>query len=202
MIKTILRLIALITLTTSCVSLIEDAPIVKTYRLNLDQIDVRIIKNLSVPISIGELRLNAGLSTERIALTYQQNKIMDYFADAKWNDEIDIILRNIFIDIFENRKLPSKNGIDDKKSYKAYSLNIFVKDFQAEYIDSPFTNPPTVNVAIKAILFEKGNNQILKEFSLSKRVPAKANKIIEVTSAFQYALESVLVQLNEEIANI
>lgn len=202
MIKKILWLIALITFTTSCVSLVEDAPIVKIYRLNIDQAGVLATNDLPGSIAIDELRLSPGLSTERIALTYQKNRIMDYFADAKWNGELEEIIRNFFIDMFENRKPFNHYYIEDEKANKSYVLKIYVKDFQAEYVDSPFTNPPTVNVAINAIILDKDKNKVLREFNLSQRINAKANKMTEITDAFQSALQLILKQLGENIENI
>ncbi|HEU0157333.1 MAG TPA: ABC-type transport auxiliary lipoprotein family protein [Stellaceae bacterium] len=131
-----------------------------------------------------------GLDNKRIALT-RSPILIDYFADAEWTDRVPVLVKTALLTSFEN-----SGGITalDRESLGLradYILAAEIRHFEAEYRGAA-NGPPNVWVAIDVKLVRMLGRKVIAQQLFEAHVPAGANDLPAIVTAFDTALGRVL----------
>jgi cholesterol transport system auxiliary component len=132
------------------------------------------------------------LDTDRIALV-QPGDVMDYYANAAWQDRLPFLVQQALIEAFEANSRITAVGRDTDVLRSDYILQTDIRDFQAEYAVAD--TPPTAQVRIAAKLIAARTRTITQIITATKDVPTTQNSIPAATQAMNEALGSVLQQI-------
>jgi cholesterol transport system auxiliary component len=132
------------------------------------------------------------LDTDRIALV-QPGDIMDYYANAAWQDSLPFLVQQALIEGFEANNRIMAVGRDTDILRSDYLLQTDIRDFQARY-DVQDT-PPTAVVRIEAKLIAARGRTITQIMTAEKEVPTTQNSVPAATQAMNTALSDVLGQI-------
>jgi cholesterol transport system auxiliary component len=132
------------------------------------------------------------LDTDRIAIV-QPGDIMDYYANASWQDRLPFLVQQALIEAFEANNRISAVGRDTDILRSDYLLQTDIRDFQARY-DAPDA-PPTAEVRIGCKLIAAHGRTITQITLVHKEVPTTQNSIPAATQAMNEALSQALVDI-------
>jgi cholesterol transport system auxiliary component len=137
---------------------------------------------------------NAGLATTRIALA-QKPLAVEYYARSGWTDRAPQMVQTLMVESFENSQRIVSIGRESLGLRSDFVLKSELREFQAEYYDIEAGQPPRVRVNISAKLVQMPRRVIVASQSFEEIVPAEADNIEAVVSAFDEALGGVLRDL-------
>jgi len=194
--KTIIAILGLVLL-SGCtgVNLSSNTPPATYYLLHAEPV-VQKTPAL-VPIILEEPRMVAGLDTDRIALTKQDGRILDYYATAHWAAPLPRVLNDIFVESFSTRyNIVPRRARSLEANAGEYRVMITVRDFQAEYPNGT-DNLPGVHIAFNVTLIDQKTGKTADEFVVRNKKAVAQNTLTAVTDAMEVALqESVSDMLN------
>jgi len=156
-----------------------------TFRDDLPEADWQLI--LEAPVA------NAGLNTTRIALQHSPTQI-EYYARAGWADRAPLMVQTLMIESFENSRKIVSVGRESVGLRADFILKSELRELQAIY---PNGGLPETLVALNAKLVQMPRRTIVASRSFESRVPAQADALPAIVSAFDEALGKVLRQLVE-----
>jgi cholesterol transport system auxiliary component len=132
------------------------------------------------------------LDTDRIALV-QPGDIMDYYANAEWQDRLPFLVQQALIEAFEANNRITAVGRDTDILRADYLLQTDIRDFQARY--DAQDAPPTAVVRIACKLIAAHGRTITQIMTVQKQVPTQQNSIGAATQAMNEALGEALVDI-------
>jgi len=132
------------------------------------------------------------LDTDRIALV-QPGDIMDYYANAEWQDRLPFLVQQALIEAFEANNRITAVGRDTDILRADYLLQTDIRDFQARY--DVQDAPPTAVVRIACKLIAAHGRTITQTMTVQKQVPTQQNSIGAATQAMNEALGEALVDI-------
>jgi cholesterol transport system auxiliary component len=134
----------------------------------------------------------ASLDTPRIALT-RSPTTMDYFANAAWTDRVPLLLQRQLIQAFDASGRIVSVDRDTSGLEADYVLQTEIREFQARY-DAP-NGPPQIVIGIQAKLARMPQRQIETSINVTQQVPATANNLDSIVSAFNQAVGAAIGQI-------
>jgi len=134
----------------------------------------------------------ASLDTPRIALA-RSPTTMDYFANAAWTDRVPLLLQRQLIQAFDASGRIVSVDRDTSGLEADYVLQTEIRDFQARY-DAP-NGPPQIVIDIQAKLARMPQRQIATSINVTQQVPATANNLDSIVSAFNQAVGAAIGQI-------
>lgn len=189
---------------TACTSslLTSNAPPDDYYRLNpVGTIDKAGTSYTS--IEVAKPKLPPGFETGRIALYKYDRRQLDYYAGARWPEQLDVVLQDFLV-----ASLDAQHGIAAQAQRGAYRrshskgdpvLHINVLDFQPEYKGDPTLEPPEAHIALTAELIAPGKTVPYFSRHYAVYVPVAENRMSLVTAAMEQGLREVVEVLITEI---
>ncbi len=184
--KKIIPVFALICLAllSGCGNLTQSkAPPVSVYTLHADKPDKRAS---SAAVIVQEPEVPAGFDTSRIALHMSGGRRMDFYADAAWPDALNKVLQDFIIQSARFSAVTPDSGVN-----APYSLQVKVNDFQPVYADTA-VGVAEVRVSLTFRLIERGEEKLLRDFTLSEKMPASANTITAITGDLETLLRKTV----------
>lgn len=183
--KHVILSLAIIPFLAACggVGLTSKSPAPTYYMLH----PTKYAEDTKLPYSIilEEPSLAPGLDTDRIALTKQQGRVLDYYAGGHWPEPLDKVLHDFFTQSLEPiiplSPRRSETLLNDEHKYR---LMINVHDFQAEYEHGP-ESVPNLHVSFNVSLVDQGNGKIVRNFSIEKLARARSNTLTDVTQGLE-----------------
>ena len=134
--------------------------------------------------------LPPGLETERIALSFEGGRRLDYYADAKWSAPLDSLLQNFVIDKVQ-QKLPGKVvGTQDLGGSAKYKLALKFNEFGPFYEGMP-DKPPRLDVGVTVTVIAAPKDTVKTQFTLKKSAPVEANNLTTITGGLEKLLQDV-----------
>jgi ABC-type uncharacterized transport system auxiliary subunit len=150
-------------------------------------------------LAVARPELPAGFETDRIALYFEKDHRLDYYADAKWSAPLDGLLQDYIIERAK-RKLPGiAVGSGDLTASAQYRLGLKVVDFQPVYPDTA-DKPPRLDVSILVTVLSLPGEKVKKQFAVKKSAPASANRLTIVTNELRGLLQSATDETLEKAA--
>ena len=132
------------------------------------------------------------LDTDRIALV-QPGDVMDYYANAVWQDRLPFLVQQALIEAFETNSRIMAVGRDTDILRFDYLLQTDIRDFQARY--DVQDAPPTAELRIACKLIAAHGRTIAQSTTVNKEVPTQQNSIPAATQALNEALSQALVDI-------
>jgi cholesterol transport system auxiliary component len=130
------------------------------------------------------------LETERIAL--MRGAMMDYFAEAQWNDSAPRLVQALLVEAFEKSGRILAVTDESGGGHADYMLECEIRDFDAQYESE--NAPPTIVVEIEARLLGS-QGQVVAALNARQTQPASANNVASVVAAFDQAVAATLTQI-------
>lgn len=170
------------------------APPVSVYTLHAEKPEKRAS---SAAVIVQEPEMPAGFDTSRIALHMSGGRRMDFYADAAWPDALNKVLQDFIIQSARFSAISPDSGVN-----APYSLQVKVNDFQPVY-DGEATGMPEVRVSLTFRLILRSDEKLLRDFTLSEKMPASANTITAITGDLESLLRKIvgtaLLRVSKEV---
>jgi cholesterol transport system auxiliary component len=147
---------------------------------------LRVLRPLAAP----------GLDGERIALL-RADRTLDYFAASRWSGRVPELVQSLALDTL--RAAGGYRAVQPEDAPFSFdeTLQIEVRDFQAEYAAAA---APVVKVALVCTLGRRSDRAVLATFRLEGSVAAADNRMHAIVAAFDAALDAALAGLPERLA--
>lgn len=172
------------------------APPVSVYTLHAEKPEKRAS---SAAVIVQEPEMPAGFDTSRIALHMSGGRRMDYYADAAWPDALNKVLQDFIIQSARFSAISPDSGVN-----APYSLQVKVNDFQPVY-EGEATGMPEVRVSLTFRLILRSDEKLIRDFTLSEKMPASANTITAITGDLESLLRKIigtaLARVSKEVAS-
>jgi ABC-type uncharacterized transport system auxiliary subunit len=153
----------------------------------------------STVIVVATPEVPPGFGTDRIALSFEEDHRLDYYAGAKWSARLDDLLQNFIIQALR-RWLPGATvGTPDLGAAAKYRLTVRVTDFQPVY-QKTADAAPRLDVAMTLTLMALPGEAVKTTVILKRSAPASANTQTAVTSGMEQLLQSLMNEAGQKIA--
>jgi len=156
-----------------------------TFREDLPTVNWQLV--LETPLA------NAGIDTVRIGLQ-RTPTLFEYYARSNWSDRAPQMVQTLMIESFENSRRIVAVGRDSVALRADFVLKTELREFQAEYFGSAI---PQAHVGMTARLVKMPRRAIIGSESFEAKVPAKADRMVDIVDAFDEALGKVLRRIVE-----
>lgn len=158
------------------------APPVTVYTLHAEKPEKRAS---SAAVIVQEPEMPAGFDTARIALHMSGGRRMDFYADAAWPDALNKVMQDFIIQSARFSAVTPDSGVN-----APYSLQVKVNDFQPVYADTA-QGMAEIRVSLTFRLIDRSGEKLLRDFTLSEKMPASANTITAITGDLETLLRKV-----------
>jgi ABC-type uncharacterized transport system auxiliary subunit len=152
----------------------------------------------STVVAIAKPELPPGLATERIALYFEQDRRMDYYADAKWSGPLDEILQEFVIGRAQ-QQLPRAVVGKPELASADYRLSIKVTSFGPVYKAAPDT-VPRLDVVMTVTVIDLPEQRVGSQFTIRKSAPASENRLTPITNELGKLLQSAVDEALARVA--
>lgn len=176
--------------------LTSNTPAPTYYVLNPEMIDMEDKRKLPVSVIIERPSVVSGLNTDRIALVKSGGRELDYFAQARWNGQLDKIVQDFIIESFENSYDIVEVDTTSLHQKADYLVVTKIRDFQAEY-DGDTNSPPTIKVTLVCSILKLPEKKLISRIIKTQEKTIEVNSMSEIVSGF----EELLRQTSYEILN-
>ena len=130
------------------------------------------------------------LDTERIAL--MRGAMMDYYADAQWNDSAPRLVQSLLVEAFEKSGRILAVAGESGAVHADYTLECEIRDFDAQYASD--NGAPMIVVEIEARLLGP-HGTVVASLDAKQTAPASANSVPSAVAAFDQAVSATLAQI-------
>lgn len=175
-----------------CTSLLDGGPAPHLYRVAAVSAFPPDLPHVSAQLLIEVPQAPAGLDTQRIALA-RSPLALDYFADSEWTDRLPVLVQTALVDSFENSRAITAVGRDAFELRADFTLRSEIRHFEAEY--GAAAGAPTIFAEIVAKLVRMPAGEIVAAAAFAAREPAAANRIPDIVTAFDAALDKLVQQI-------
>jgi cholesterol transport system auxiliary component len=145
---------------------------------------------VSWQLAVGRPDATQTIDTERIALL--RGSVMDYYADAQWNDAVPRLVQELLVEAFEKSGRVPAVARESASLRADYVLTSEIRDFQAQY-DSESGPPLVVADVIVKLLTPSG--RVVNSLDTKQTARAGANSVPSVVAAFDQALAGALAEI-------
>ena len=184
---------AALALLTGCGGLLKSkAPVEQVYVLHAAVPAARPATPLAATIRVLRPNPQAGLDTNRIALTRPGNRL-DYYAGSRWAGTLADVLGGLATQ--QLRASGTFAGVDgDRGGFGPdFVLAITVRRFEAEYRDDD--SPPVARVTLECTLGRRDTRETLASFDADISVAADANRLGSVVAALEQAAQQAVAEV-------
>ena len=135
-------------------------------------------------------QLPAGFDTERIALLFEQDRRLDYYADAKWSARLDDLLQDFVVSRAQD-ELPGKVvGTPELTPSPKYRIALTFTDIQPVYAGMA-DKAPRLDAAVTVSIVTVPGNAVKTQFKVQKSAPASANTLTAITNEMGKLLQTL-----------
>jgi cholesterol transport system auxiliary component len=136
-----------------------------------------------------------GLDSDAIALT-RSGQRFDFYAHSRWAAPLPELVQTDAIDALRAAGHFRAVHSDAVPLEADYLLQLEIRRFQAHYQGD---GPPTVQVQLVATLGRRSDRSLIGSLVAESEVAAGANRLQNVSAAFETALGEALVQLTKQV---
>jgi ABC-type uncharacterized transport system auxiliary subunit len=143
--------------------------------------------------------LPPGFDSERIAIQFEQDGRIDYYADAQWSANLTDLMHDVFVERAQ-RKLPGTVvGKPELIPSANYRLSFRVTDFGPVYRDSP-DMPPRLDAGLTVTVIELPSETVKAQLTVKKNALSPENRLSTVTAELRKLLHAVMDEALERAA--
>ncbi|HEY8189737.1 MAG TPA: ABC-type transport auxiliary lipoprotein family protein [Micavibrio sp.] len=184
---------------SACITLKSDREPPVTYMIHAAANAPQLKIETPAVINIPEPELPVGFSTDQIVLYLKNGRQLDYFAQARWPDELEEMLHDI-IALSAQKAFPGAKIVTPDLDIPAdYRLAATVAEFQPVYSGGP-DSAPHLYEAIHFRLISLPAETIAAEFTISRDAMAEGNDLTSIVSGLESLLNQILSQAFETMA--
>jgi cholesterol transport system auxiliary component len=138
-----------------------------------------------------------GLDTNRIAVL--RGRQLEYFRGAQWGGSVAEVVQALLVSSFQDQRLFHSVTSEQARVSSDYTLDVEVRDFQAEYGEG--RSSPEVKVTIVGRIIRIEDRELVDTiFATSRRAPQE-NRMNVVAVAFEAASQEVALELARQVAS-
>ena len=152
-----------------------------------------------VVVAVPAPELPPGYDTERIAIQFEQDGRLDYYADARWSSRLDLLVQDVFIERAQQKLSGTIVGKPDLVPAPNYRLAVAVTDFGPVYQTSPDMTP-RLDAGLNVTVIQIPQGTVVAQFSVKKSAPATENRLSTVTGELRGLLSAVIDEALEKAA--
>jgi ABC-type uncharacterized transport system auxiliary subunit len=176
---------------TGCARLFVNPPPKNIYRLRPVTAFPPGLPSVKAQLLVEAPTAPEALDQRRIALT-KSSILIDYFADAEWDDTLSALAQTVLETSFENsRKITAINGSLGLRP--DFVLGTEIRHFEAQYGSED--RPPDAWVAIAAKLIATPPRTVVAQASFERNAPAARNHVTSIVRAFDQALAAIATDI-------
>ena len=172
-----------------CASLFVANPPGHLYRLSAGSAFPANLPHSGAQLLVDLPQAPAGIDTTRIALSRSPISL-DYYADSEWTDRAPALFQGALLAAFENSGAITAIDRELAGLRADFVLKTEIRHFEAEY--EAGGGPPRVRVAVIARLVAMPQRRIVAQSGFERRVPAAANEVPAIITAFNMAADAVI----------
>jgi ABC-type uncharacterized transport system auxiliary subunit len=178
---------------SACITLKSDREPPVTYMIHAAADAPRLKIETPAVINIPEPELPVGFSTDQIVLYLKNGRQLDYFAQARWPDELEEVLQDVIV-LSARKAFPGAKIVTPDLDVPAnYRLAVTVTEFQPVYSGAP-DSAPHLYEAIHFRLISLPAETIAAEFTISRDGMAGGNDLTSIVSGLESLLHQILPQ--------
>lgn len=151
---------------------------------------------IPVDVSVSRPDLASGLDTDRIAVL--KGRQLDYYRGVRWGSRALEVVQNLVVDSLHEQQLFRSVTPEQSRVAGDYVLDLYVRDFQAEY--APRDGAPTIHVAMIGRLIRVSDRKLVATVSANARAEAAADRMSAVAAAFERAAHEAILDLGRQTA--
>ena len=173
-----------------CGSLIGPSnPPAKIYRLSPEMTSQPVGTTVTWQLAVARPDASRTLDSDRIALL--RGSVMDYYADAQWNDSVPRLVQSLLVAAFDRGG--RVQAATAESSLRAdLTLTTELRDFEAQYDGA--NAAPTVIIDIQAKLLDP-HGQVIASLDSRQTARAAQDSVASVVDAFNQAMAAALAQI-------
>ena len=176
-------------------------PPIQHYVLHPSGVDGDVRVRVPASIIVEKPSVVSGLNTDRIALLKNDRRKLDYFAAARWNGELDVILQDFIIETLENSYDIVEVDATGLRQDADYVVVTKVRDFQAEY-DESLGDAPNLRVSLVISVLKLPSLEPVERFIKTEEVKAEENSMQAVTQGLEMLLQNISQDVLSDIKNM
>lgn len=140
-----------------------------------------------------------GLNTSRIALYRNDKRVLDYYAEGRWPETLDITLGAFLTESLEQAFSVRPEPYAGPSDTVRYRVIPEIRDFQAEYQGAP-EGIPEVKATLRITVVKAPEDITVAAFTVSHTEKAAGNGLTAITGALQKALREAMAEAVRKIA--
>jgi ABC-type uncharacterized transport system auxiliary subunit len=143
--------------------------------------------------------LPPGFDSERIAIQFEQDGRIDYYADAQWSANLADLMQDVFVERAQGKLTGTIVGKPDLVPAANYRLAVRITDFGPVYRNAPDT-PPRLDAGLTLTVIELPSETVKAQLTVKKSAPAPENRLGAVTTGLRKLLHAVMDEALERAA--
>jgi len=144
-------------------------------------------------LRVGRTHTAPGLDSDRIVLMRSDHRL-DYFAASRWAAALPDVVDALTAETLRNTGVWGTVSESGGGFPADYQLQIQIRRFEADYTES---STPTVHVVLDCAFGRRTDRELVTTFMAEGHVPASANRLSAVISAFEQAANAALATVVE-----
>jgi ABC-type uncharacterized transport system auxiliary subunit len=175
------------------VNLGGDPPPATVFKLQADEAQTksRTQTKGDTVVAVSKPEVPPALATERIALSLEDGRRVDYYADAKWPGKLDDVLQEFVIDRAQQQLPRAVVDKPEAASSADFRLDIKVTSFEPVYKGAPDT-APRLDVAMTVTVIDVPEGRVRSQFTVRKSAQASENRLTPITSELGKLLQAAV----------
>jgi len=173
----------------------SDAPAAQVYVLRATaHTQADLIGHGDYSLRVGRPLAGPGLDSDHIVLVQSDHR-MSYYVGSRWPSVLPQLLESMTVDTL--RSSGAWSTVQDSASAFSsdYLLQIEIRRFEADYTDNAAA--PDIHVVLDCTVGKRAGREILASFITEGSATAAANRLTDVTSAFEEAANKALASMAE-----
>lgn len=147
--------------------------------------------NLGINLIIDEVETNAGLESQKVAVT--NNNQLSYYENTFWADNLSEVIRSTLIESFENSEKFKSITTENHGIRGDYALSINIRDFQIE-------DDKIANVKIVTKLIELPKRQVMLGFTSQSNKTPRSNSTADLIDSLNEAFQEVQKEIVDKVS--
>jgi len=153
----------------------------------------------SIVVVVPPPELPPGFNSERIAIQFEQDGRLDYYADAQWSASLDELIQDVFIERAQRQLSQAIVGKPDLVPAANYRMVVKITDFGPVYRTSS-DMPPRLDVGLILTVIALPEGSVKAQLTVKKSTDASENRLGPVTNELKNLLHSVLDEAVQKAA--
>ena len=144
----------------------------------------------SAVVVVSKPEMPPALATDRIALLFEQDRRIDYYADAKWSGKLDDVVQEVLIRRAQQR-LPMTVVGTQSRALGDYRLSVKITSLEPVY-RAAADAPPRLDVEMTVTVVGLPEERVRTQFTVKKSARASENRLTPITAELGTLLQSAI----------